>query len=171
MRNSGAERFYKEVTMGGYFGIGAECMKNTLNYGTLFRTAQILGASFIFLIGKRFRNQCSDTLKSWRHIPVFSYDTFDEFYGNLPYGCRLVGVELDNRATPLERFTHPQRACYLLGAEDHGLTAEAMRRCHALLKLRGEHSMNVAVAGSIVLYHRAMCLSPLENMECAATDA
>jgi len=100
-------------------------------------------------------------MKSWRHIPTFTYDTFDEFYGNLPYDCRLVGIELVDTATPLECFEHPDRACYLLGAEDHGLTSEALRRCHVLLKLRGERSMNVAVAGSIVLYHRAMCLSPL----------
>ena len=164
------ERFYKGATMSGYFGVGVECMKNKLNYGTLFRTANILGASFLFLIGKRFRQQCSDTMASWRHIPTFSYETFTEFYENMPHDCRLVGVELTDSATPLEQYCHPKRACYLLGAEDHGLTAEALRRCHALLKLRGERSMNVAVAGSIVLYHRAMCLSPLA-VECTATAA
>lgn len=149
----------------GYFGIGIECCKNVLNYGTLFRTAQILEANFLFLIGRRFRNQCSDTMKSWRHIPVYSYDCFDDFYKNLPHDCRLIGIELDNTATPLEQYTHPERACYLLGAEDHGLTVEARRRCHSLLILRGDHSMNVSVAGSIVLYHRVTQLSPLDNME------
>jgi len=157
--------FLTTQTMIGYFGIGVECMKNRLNYGTLFRTAQILGANFLFLIGNRFRKQCSDTLKSWRHIPVFTYDTFDEFYKNMPYDCRLIGIELDDRAIPMEQFKHPQRACYLLGAEDHGLTKGAIQGCHILLKLRGAYSMNVSVAGSIVLYHRTMCLSPIHFEE------
>lgn len=148
--------------MKGYYGIGVQCCKTEVNYGTLYRTAHILGASFLFLIGKRFKKQCSDTSKSWLYLPVYSYEKFSDFYENLPRDCRLVGIELDNRATPLECFIHPDRACYLLGAEDNGLTSEALGRCHTLLKLRGDWSMNVAVAGSIVLYHRAMCLSPLK---------
>jgi len=148
--------------MRGYFGVGIEHGKNSMNYGTLYRTAQILGVGFLFVIGRRFKRQCSDTMKSWRHIPVFSYETFNDFYENLPHDCRLIGIELDSKASPLEHFQHPERAIYLLGAEDHGLTAEALRRCHKLVKLRGEHSMNVSVAGSIVLYHRACQLAPLE---------
>jgi tRNA G18 (ribose-2'-O)-methylase SpoU len=157
--------------MRGYFGIGIECCKTSMNYGSLYRTAQLLQANFLFIIGKRFRKQCSDTLKSWRHIPVFQYADFSEFYRNLPYDCRLVGVELDNRAIPLEQYSHPQRACYLLGAEDYGLTSEAMQNCHEFVKLRGEQSMNVAVAGSIVLYHRAIQMSPLGYVECATSTA
>jgi tRNA G18 (ribose-2'-O)-methylase SpoU len=149
--------------MRGYFGVGVECMKNEVNYGTLYRTAYILGASFLFLIGKRFQQQASDTPKSWQHIPLFKYSEFHEFYQNLPHDCMLIGIELDDRATPLERFCHPRRACYLLGAEDHGLKADTARRCHRLVKLRGEISMNVSVAGSIVLHHRVCQLAPLLN--------
>jgi len=36
----------------------------------------------------------------------------------------LVCVELDERATPIQEFKHPQQAIYLLGAEDHGLTQD-----------------------------------------------
>ena len=148
--------------MSGFFGVGIEHGKNRTNYGTLYRTAFLMGASFLFIIGKRFRKQCSDTVKSWRTIPTFSYETFDEFYRNLPHDCMLVGIELDESAVPLEKFEHPKRACYLLGAEDHGLTSIAVKKCHKLIQLRGEYSMNVSVAGSIVLYHRACQLSPIE---------
>ena len=44
----------------GYYGIGVECMKSILNYGTLFRSAQIFDADFIFIIGRRFKIQSSD---------------------------------------------------------------------------------------------------------------
>jgi tRNA G18 (ribose-2'-O)-methylase SpoU len=140
----------------GYFGIGIECCKTWTNYGTLWRTAKILGASYVFLIGKKFQKSFTDPQKSWRSLPVYSYETFDDFYNNLPFSCVLVGVEMDESAVPLELFEHPERACYLLGSEDHGLSRIAMERCHKLIKLRGETSMNVAVTGSIVLYDRVV---------------
>jgi len=147
---------------GNYFGIGIEHGKNKLNYGTLYRTASILGAKFLFIIGRRFKQQCSDTVKSWRSVPMFSYETFDDFYKNLPHDCQLIGVEMINKACLVENFTHPKRACYLLGAEDHGLTSEALARCHKFIKLRGLYSLNVSVAGSIVIYDRLTKISPEE---------
>ena len=146
----------------GYFGIGIEHGKNKLNYGTLYRTAGILGAKFLFIIGKRFQQQSSDTIKSWKHVPMFSYATFDDFYKNLPHDCMLIGVEMMPEASYLERFSHPERACYLLGAEDHGLTKQAISKCHKFVRLQGEHSLNVSVAGSIVLYDRLSKISPAE---------
>ncbi|WP_341433793.1 hypothetical protein, partial [Mesomycoplasma ovipneumoniae] len=41
----------------GYFGIGCLNMKTSMNFGTLFRTAQVFGVDFIFLIGCRFNQQ------------------------------------------------------------------------------------------------------------------
>lgn len=138
----------------GYFGIGCIGMKTSDNYGTLFRTAQIMGADFIFLIGTRFRKQSSDTMKSWRHIPVFEYETFADFNKHRPYDCRLVGIELTENAIPIKDYKHPKQACYLLGAEDNGLTKESIDACKEIIILPGERSLNVAVAGSIVLYDR-----------------
>lgn len=138
----------------GYFGIGCIGMKTADNYGTLFRTAQIMGADFIFLIGTRFKKQASDTMKSWRHLPLFEYDTFADFNKHCPYDCRLVGVELTESSIPIKDYKHPKQACYLLGAEDNGLTKEAIEACQEIVILPGERSMNVAVAGSIVLYDR-----------------
>jgi tRNA G18 (ribose-2'-O)-methylase SpoU len=138
----------------GFFGIGIQCCKTEINYGTLFRTANLFGADYLFLIGRRFKKQSSDTTASWRHIPTYSYLTFSDFYNNLPYNCQLVGIEMTEKAVLLERFVHPLRACYILGAEDSGLSREALEKCHLVIKLRGEYSMNVAVAGSIVIYHR-----------------
>lgn len=140
----------------GYFGIGIQNGKCAANVGTLWRTAHIFGAAFMFTVGQRYRPQNSDTMKSWRHIPLFQYDSFDEFYAAMPYDCPLVGVELDERATALDAFQHPIRCMYLLGAEDHGVSKEARARCHRLVQLPGDHCLNVAVAGSIVLFHRAM---------------
>ena len=54
----------------GYYGIGVMNMKTSENYGTLYRTAQILNADFIFIIGARFKMQASDTMNSSKHIPL-----------------------------------------------------------------------------------------------------
>ncbi len=138
----------------GYFGIGCMGMKTSDNYGTLFRTAQIFEADFIFLIGARFKRQSSDTMKSWRHMPLFEYATFNDFNNNRPYDCMLIGIELHKTAFPIKNYTHPKQACYLLGAEDNGLSIDAINNCNELIILPGERSLNVSVAGSIVLYDR-----------------
>jgi tRNA G18 (ribose-2'-O)-methylase SpoU len=140
--------------MRGYFGIGIENTKEPLNVGTLYRSAFILGASFIFTIGRRYQKQASDTVKAWRHIPLINYPTFSEFYRLIPYGCKLVGVELDERAQPINEFDHPDRCIYLLGAEDSGISKEALSKCHEIIQLPGNYCMNVSVAGSIVMYDR-----------------
>jgi tRNA G18 (ribose-2'-O)-methylase SpoU len=140
---------------GRFFGIGIEHVKTSHNVGTLWRSADLLGASFIYTIGRRYRPQITDTMKSYHSIPLNWYETFEDFYNHLPYDCLLIGVELDDRAVDLAQFSHPKRAVYLLGAEDHGLTKEAIKRCHGMIKLPGRYSMNVAVAGSIVMYDRA----------------
>jgi tRNA G18 (ribose-2'-O)-methylase SpoU len=138
----------------GYFGIGCLNMKTSMNYGSLFRTAQIFGADFIFLIGARFKPQATDTMKSFRHIPLFEYKSFKDFNDHRPYNCKLIGIELVDVATPLKDFIHPQQACYLLGSEDNGLTKEAIEHCQEVIILPGAQSLNVAVAGSIVLFDR-----------------
>lgn len=138
----------------GYFGIGIERGKTSANIGTLWRSAHIFGAAFIFTIGHRYKKQPSDTMFTSRHIPLWSYETFADFYAHMPHDCRLIGVELDDRAVALDNFSHPERCIYLLGAEDHGLSREARERCHQLVQLPGDFCLNVSVAGSIVLYDR-----------------
>lgn len=138
----------------GYYGIGIERGKTEYNYWTLFRTAQILDADFLFIIGARFNPHPADTMCSYRHIPTYSYKDFSDFNDHRPYDCRLVGIEMLSDAIDLKKYTHPKRAIYLLGSEDNGLSANARRHCSDVIKLYGERSLNVSVAGSIVLYDR-----------------
>ena len=102
----------------GYFGIGIYHCKKEANVGTLWRSAAILGADFIFTIGRRYKEQCSDTIKAPRHIPLFHYNDFNDFFRHVPYDCPVVAVELDENSVPLESYHHRERCIYLLGAED-----------------------------------------------------
>ena len=139
---------------GGYAAIGVYRGKTEHNIGTLWRSAYILGAAYIFTVEKRYKKQTSDVLNAWSRIPLFHYVTFEDLLNNIPYNCRLIGVEIDDKATLLSEFEHPQRAIYLLGSEDQGLPPEVLEKCHFVIKLPGNSSMNVGVTGSIVLNDR-----------------
>lgn len=138
----------------GFYGIGIVGSKTPLNVGTLWRSAGILGASFIFTAGRRYPQQASDTIKAWKHTPLFEFDTSDGLWAALPKGCVPVAVEMDSRSRPLASIVHPERACYILGAEDTGVPEHVLARCPIVVSIPGDHSLNVAVAGSIVLYDR-----------------
>ncbi|MDR0683271.1 MAG: RNA methyltransferase [Dysgonamonadaceae bacterium] len=140
----------------GYYGIGIFRGKTVENLGTLWRSANLFHASFIFTIGGRYKEQASDTSLAFRHIPLYNYVTFENFYQHMPYDCPLVGIEIDENSEDIQVFNHPKRCIYLLGAEDGGLPKEIMAQCHKLVRLPGRFSLNVAVAGSLVMYDRIM---------------
>ena len=139
----------------GYFGIGVFHTKTESNIGTLMRSALCFGADFVFTVGRRYQEQASDTTSTKRHVPLYHYRDVESLVANLPIGCPLIGVELAEDSLPLGEFDHPERAAYLLGAEDHGLTVAAMRRCHRIVEVKGaSQCLNVAVTGSIVMWDR-----------------
>lgn len=138
----------------GYFEVGIYCGKNTLNVGTLWRSAFQMGASGIFTVGRRYPQQASDTVKAYRHVPLREFPKFADFLAAQPYSCPIVAVEMGGR--PLDGFTHPERALYLLGAEDHGIPPEVLKHCQHTVSLPAirTESYNVAVAGALVMYDR-----------------
>lgn len=138
----------------GYFEIGIYRGKTVANLGTLWRSAYQLGAAGIFVIGHRYKPMASDVYRTWRHIPLRQFKTFDDFMEARPHDCPLVGVEMGG--TPLAGFSHPQRAMYLLGAEDNGLPSHVRAKCQSIVSLEAirTESYNVAVAGSLVMYQR-----------------
>ena len=153
MSNVKYERYITNTSRG-YFGIGIENGKKILNLGTLWRSAHCFGAAFIFTIGNRYGHQSSDTMKSQRHIPFFHYKSFEQFYESIPDSCQLIGVDICTEAKPIENFVHPERSIYLLGAEDYGLSEKAIKSCNYIIQFKSKYSLNVAVAGSIVMYDR-----------------
>ncbi len=141
--------------MRGYFGIGVHGIKNEINIGTLWRSAYILGAAFIFTVGRRYKKQASDTTAADRHIPLFDYLSMEELVAHLPHDCQLVCVENNEGAIPLAEFKHPERAVYLLGAEDRGLPKAILERYKSvIIESEKPYSLNVATAGTIVIYDR-----------------
>ncbi len=138
----------------GFFGIGILHSQEEFNVGTLWRSAYILGASFIFTIDRKYKKQASDVTSAWTKIPLYNYSTFEAFRENLPYATQLIGVELCDSAVPLGEFEHPPRAIYLLGNESSGLPGDILSSCNSVVSLPGHFSLNVAVAGSIIAFDR-----------------
>lgn len=139
----------------GFFGIGIWHGKHAENQGTLWRSAYAFGANFIFTVGARFKYQASDTVQAHRHLPMTCYRDIDDLLEHLPHSCPLVGIELSEQAISLHELPQLERCCYLLGAEDHGLPASIMQRCHYVAQITGAKScLNVAVAGAIIMHDR-----------------
>ena len=140
----------------GYYGVGVYHPKREVNVGTIWRHATLYGASFVFTVGSRYTSQASDTTKTPRHTPHFHFADLDDLREHLPWSTPLVGVELDDRAIPLREFTHPERAVYLLGAEDHGLPDDVLAACHHVTRIvtPAAWSMNVAAAATLVMDDR-----------------
>src|SRR2546421_6105096 len=142
----------------GYFAIGAERISKALNLGNLMRSAHGFGASFTFTIGAAYQalEARADTSKGSQHVPHYNWAGAEELA--LPGGCRLVGVELLDEAIDLPSFRHPLRAAYVLGPEQGALSPELLARCDHVVRIPSSFSVNLAMAGAIVMYDRVRCL-------------
>ena len=148
--------------MRGYFGIGSERISKAMNLGAVMRTGHAFGASFIFTVDATHRArevELSDTSHAGAHVP--RYDWPDIASMQLPQGCALIGVELDETAIDLPQFKHPLQAAYILGPEKGSLSEDAKARCAGLVKIPTRFCVNLSVAAAIVMYDRTLSLSAL----------
>lgn len=162
--------------MKGYFGIGVEGLSKPLNAGNLFRSAQAFGASFLFTVGASYAERAGrggaerppvemsrralrgggDTSDAAGRVPLYAFPDAGAMV--LPRGCALVGVELLDEAVDLPSFRHPPRAAYILGPERDSLSGPVLERCAHVVRIPTAFCVNVAMAGAIVMYDRAMAL-------------
>ena len=146
--------------MKGYFGIGVEGLSKPLNAGNLFRSAQAFGASFLFTVGASYAEGAGrgggDTSHAPGKVPLYAFPDASSMV--LPRGCALVGVELLDEAVDLPSFRHPVRAAYILGPERDSLSGPVLERCAHVVRIPTSFCVNVAMAGAIVMYDRALTL-------------
>ncbi len=130
-----------------------------MNVGSLFRTAHAFGASFVFTLGGPYARRVgrnADTSDTLGQVPF--YDFPDLAHLLLPEGTEMVAVEILDEAEELPSFYHPRRAAYVLGAERTHLPPEVIQRCQHSVKIPTRFSLNVALAGAIVMYDRTVSL-------------
>ena len=147
------------AAMRGYFGIGVEGLSKPMNAGTLFRSAHAFGASFVFTIGGVWQTReanLSDTSASAGQVPHYHCPDLADLV--LPDRCALVGIELLDEAVELPSFRHPRCAAYVLGPERGSLSPELTARCEHIIRIPTGFCINLAIAGSIVMYDRLISL-------------
>ncbi len=151
----------------GYCGIGVYRPKSGVNVGTLWRSAQCLDARLIFTIQERFPEiartnmhaadpalgQRTDTMCATRHVPYMRFSDVAALRDAFPL-VEIVAVELADRAVDLVRFQHPERALYLLGAEDTGIPRAVLAQCDHVVQIDSWRCLNVAATGTVVQYDR-----------------
>jgi len=145
--------------MKGYFGIGVEGVSKAMNVGTLFRTAHAFDASFVFTVRAQYNRReggHADTSDTPRSVPTYHFTDLSTF--RLPVGCRLVGVEISDEAISLPSFRHPRQAAYILGSEREGLSADVQALCDYVVKIPTRFSVNLGVAGALIMYDRLLTL-------------
>ncbi len=143
--------------MRGYWGIGIYNPKHEANLGGVWRSAQAFDADFIFTVGpRRYSEQCTDTMKSTRHVPLFHYPTIEDLKAHIPNSCPIVAVEYPLAKQSLSEFSHPERAMYLLGSEDNGLPLNVINQCHYVISVPTKVCLNLASAATVVMYDRVL---------------
>ena len=138
--------------MRGYAAIALDRPKCPANLGGVFRAAGCYGASLVVVSGDRIRKHATDTIKAWRHIPCLEVD---DIMASVPFGAIPVVVEITDKAKPLPRFSHPERAFYIFGPEDGSVKRQIIDRCPFVVSIPTSHCMNLAATVNVVLYDRA----------------
>jgi tRNA G18 (ribose-2'-O)-methylase SpoU len=144
--------------MRGYFAVGVDGISKAMNLGNLIRIAHAFDASFFFTVDARVKlsDAMSDTSRAQGHLPLYQFGSVEEF--KLPQGCQCVGVEITDDAVELPSFRHPLRAAYVFGSERLSLSPAMLARCQHVVKIPTRFSINVGMAGAIVLYDRMLTL-------------
>jgi tRNA G18 (ribose-2'-O)-methylase SpoU len=151
------------------------------NVGSLIRTAHAVAAEEVVLVGEREWNvEAARTAELY--TTVVALPDVPAFRNHLAArSWRLVAVELDARAVPLFDAAYPERPCFLVGAELGGVPGELLAVADLVVQIPQwglVPSLNLAVAGSIVLYdylaklHRSGRLErPTGGLAGAPTDS
>ena len=132
----------------------AEDIRAPFNLGSIFRTAEAFGAEKLLLSegcvspeqprAQRSAMGCTRFLP-WGYCPLEA----------LPNGLPVFALETGG--TPIDSFSFPKQGIVLLGSEELGLSAEALKSVSAgivSIPMKGiKASLNVAVAFGIVMQY------------------
>ena len=135
----------------GFAAIGLDNPKTNINVGSALRAAGVYGASFVAATGGRFGSAQTDTMKTYRHLPLIRPDSLKDV---IPYDCVPVAVDLIEGAMPLNEYDHPERAFYIFGAEDATLGERVTSFCRDVVYIPTDGCMNLAATVNVVLYDR-----------------
>lgn len=141
-------------------------IRSVENTGSIFRTAECLGVSKIYLIGTtpapldRFGRERSDFSKvalgaeklvEWEYTKEITTAIKELKEQNF----KILALEQDEASKDLKGFKSPDQFALIVGNEVEGVNKEALKKCDTILEIEmsGEkESLNVSVATGIALF-------------------
>ncbi len=160
-RGSASRRFFPGVA------VYAEDIRSPFNLGSVFRTAEAMGAEKVYVSpfcadpahprARRSAMGCID-LVPWERVPL----------GALPEDEPVFVLETGG--TPIETFRFPPRGVVIIGSEELGASPEALRRasrgCVSIPMTGAKASLNVGVAFGILMQAWTSRLKTPERPAC-----
>lgn len=135
---------------------------DTYNVGSVFRLADAVGASKVYLCGRTETPPNSRikkaSINTWQWVPwekaETATDAIKKVREEVP-NVQVVAVEQDSRSVPFETFDYKLPIALIVGHETDGVSRDAMDMCDAIVELPMfgiNTSLNVMVTLGIVLY-------------------
>ncbi len=136
-------------------------VRSLLNVGALFRTADAFLVEKLYLVGisgcPPHREIEKTALGATRSVAWDYYAEPTRLIADLESaGYAIWVVEHTDRSVPLEGWDPPERVALVLGNEVYGVTEPFLAAAEGAIEIPQfgtKHSLNVSVAGGIVLYH------------------
>jgi tRNA G18 (ribose-2'-O)-methylase SpoU len=141
------------------------------NVGSFFRTADAFRCEKLLICGITARPPHRDITKtalgadrsvSWEYYP----ETSAAIQHLKDTGYAIIGIEQTTESVSLQDFSVPsQPVALIFGNEIDGIQSEVLELCNACIEIPQagtKHSLNVSVAGGIVLWH--FCASHLASL-------
>ena len=130
------------------------------NFGQLLRSACAFGVTAVFVVGAEklstHGNQGTTLHSEFRHFP----DMKSAKAYLVEAGIKLIGVEIAEGAKTIESHPFEGDTCFMLGNEGSGMSETQLAACDGFVYIPqysgATASLNVLVAGSIVLHHFAL---------------
>ncbi|HEX4822302.1 MAG TPA: TrmH family RNA methyltransferase [Acidimicrobiales bacterium] len=137
-----------------------DSVQSPFNVGSILRSAAAYRVEHVWLAGAttspRAANVRKTALGTDRFLEFSTVDrAVDAVVAAQQAGWRVIALELTDDATPLHAVVFGEAVCIVVGNEDHGVSAAALRACDAIAylpQLGKVGSLNVATAASIALY-------------------
>ena len=132
----------------------AEDIRAPFNLGSIFRTAEAFGAEKLLLSEgcvSPEQPRAQRSAMGCTHFLPWEYCSLESLPADLPV------FALETGGTPITSFSFPKHGIVLLGSEELGLSAEALKKVSAgivSIPMKGiKASLNVAVAFGIVMQY------------------
>lgn len=135
-------------------------LRSPFNVGSIFRSADCFGTGELALCGITPRPPLPKLERSamgcteW--VPWRAFDRTAEairYYRDMGYA--IFAVEKSPGAVPPDSFAHPEKAAYIFGNEEFGITRDILKmadRTLALPQAGRKNSMNVSNAFALVMF-------------------